>query len=372
MMRLVVALLLGLAACPGLSVEARAEAPRPEDDAAKREAGPKDMQPAALVGDLSTDYSYQSLGGQRANAFEIRRAELGLLRAGEEHPFGGEILFEAIRSAGPDSFSGIDVDSLVVRLKRAWGYARGELGPARFEGRFGLIPTPWVDESEADSELRFLEQLSAQRQGVYLGSDQGASVRSSLWNETLVLHLAVLNGEGRNRIEQNRGKNSQLLVSAQVWKGRLRGREARLRLHAGGQEGSSGPSAAAAHRASIGVSAVHEELALGLEVHHLFGVADVSSRESRVVGAWCRARWQFLQGVFRYDHNRQDLKRANTTSQLLMAGLFGMHERANEVYRLGLVGRFEFTDSSASPIPGYSSAGSLKALLLMFSMGVGQ
>ncbi len=337
------------------------------------ELAPAEPEPAALqpLGEVSAEFANASVGGQKNNAFEIRRAEFGLMRRGP-HLLGGEIILEAIRSAGTQSFSGIDGDSLLMRLKRAWGYARQDVGPVVVEGRFGLLPTPWVEATEDDSRLRYLEQLTAERLGMYFTTDLGAVASVTALGGRLQVQAGVFNGEGRNQTEQNNGKNTQLLISGTAVEHDIAGEPLRLRLYAGGQEGSFGPSAAAAHRLSVGISALHHNLSAGSELHHAYGVGDVSSRDSRGLGLWMRARWKALNVLFRYDNHREDLQREETSSHLLLGGLFGEREIDSSLVRLGLAGRYEKADTNASPLPGLASAGTIKSVLLMFSARFGR
>ena len=331
------------------------------------------VEPSAglrVKGALTADFSYASEAGQETNAFEVRRVELGIERRGD-HELGGEILIESLRSAGPDSFSGIDGDSLLMRVKRAWGFARETIGEVEIEGRFGLVASPWLEAAEADSELRYLEPLTAERLGIYLVSDLGAVGSVTALSGRVKVQAGVFNGEGRNQVEQNNGKNSQVLVSGTVLKRFIAAAPFRLRLYAGGQEGSLGPSAAASHRLSLGASGLHRQLSAGAEVHFAKGVADVSSRESRALGLWMRARWRNFSLVVRYDHHRQDLDRSETSSQLLIGGLFAERMVESTRVRLGLATRYEKTDENASPIPGLASSGTVKAALVVFSARFG-
>jgi hypothetical protein len=323
-----------------------------------------------LVGELSADFRYASLAGTRTNAFEMQRSELGILRRGD-FKSGGELLIEAIRSAGPDSFSGIDGDSLLIRLKRAWGFAREDWGPVELEARAGLLATPWIETSEAESELRFLDELLAERAGLYFSSDLGALVRVATARGEWQLMAGVFNGEGRNQTEQNNGKNTQLLVSGTAVHGHILGQPWRLRLHAGGQEGSLGPSAASNHRLSGGLSFLHRQLSAGAEAHYAFGVAEVSSRDSRALGFWLRARWRNLSTVLRYDNHRQDLARPSTSAHLFIGGLFAERQVDTTLLRLGLAYRREQSDAAASPVPGLASAGTGNTALVLFSASVG-
>lgn len=327
-------------------------------------------EPLQLIGELTADFRYASLAGTRTSAFEMRRSELGIRRRAAFRS-GGELLVEGIRSAGPDSFSGIDGDSLLIRLKRAWGFAREDWGPVEFEARAGLLATPWIETSEAESELRFVDEMLAERVGMYFSSDLGALVRVATVQGEWQLMAGVFNGEGRNQTEQNKGKNTQLLVSGTAARGHLLGEAWRLRLHAGGQEGSLGPSAASSHRLSGGLSFLHRQCSFGAEAHYAFGVAEVSSRDSRALGFWWRARWRNLSTVLRYDNHRLDLARPSTSAHLLIAGLFAERKVDATLLRFGLAYRRQQTGAGASPVPGLASAGTGDTALVLFSASFG-
>jgi hypothetical protein len=335
--------------------------PEPESDASE--------DPFEIRGEVFAEYSNSRVAAQRQSAFELTRGEIGMQRLGN-HDFGGELRLESIRSAGPNSFSGIDEDSLVVRIKRAWAFGRHRFGDLAIEGQVGLVPTLWITAIEPEYAMRFLVPTVVERLLIYDTSDLGA-VASVDYAQRIRLSVAVLNGEGRNQIEQNRGKSTQALLSATPLQADVDGAPLRVRLHLGGQEGSQGAGSARNHRISAGLSLAHPRLALGVEVHQVYGYEEVSARRSRALSLWLRGSWRFMNGVLRYDDYRDDLSRDMTGSRFLMAGVFAERRRPLLWLRLGLMGRFERAENNATPLPGLAFAASSNAGLVVLAANFG-
>jgi hypothetical protein len=327
-------------------------------------------QPAFdVLGEVFSEYSYSEVASQKQNAFEMTRAEVGIQRFGK-HTIGGEIRLETIRSAGPNSFSGIDEDSLLVRLKRAWGFALHRHGDFEAEARLGLVPTPWIEAVEVDYGMRFLAPSVGERLLFYDTSDIGANVRLA-YADRVHLSYALLNGEGRNQREQNRGKTSQGVVTIKALSTPVAGEPLTLRVHLGGQEGSQGAGAARNHRLSAAATFVHPRVALGVEVHQSLGFEEVSTRKSRAASLWLRAHYKHLGATLRIDDHEADLDREMTGSRFYLAGLFAMKRASMMTLRLGLVARIERSEANATVLPGLAFAGSQNALLLVLGVNFG-
>jgi hypothetical protein len=194
-------------------------------------------------------------------AFRIDRAEVGGgARAGM---LGALVRFETIRSAAPQSAFGIDGNSLLPRLKLAWGAMRPTfaLGPVDLivEARAGLVPEPWLETLEQRLGARGLLPLPSERAELLLPADLGASLTVQLPRAGLDVRIALTNGEGAKEVELDTAKNIGGLVAYTPWRFDLGG-PLELGLQVGGRFGTTGIASVDDHRAHAAVFASHDRV----------------------------------------------------------------------------------------------------------------
>lgn len=249
------AAILGALLLAGL--DARAEGLAAPADTAAATAGTPAASPVrpVLFGQVFAGYGAHRTAGERTNAFDLNRAEGGF---GFEHDEGYAALLnlEAIRSAGPQSLFGVDNDSLVLRVKHAFGQAAPRTGPVFWQLRAGLVPDVWVESVQSRYDLRGLLPLLSEAAGFFEASDLGASAKATALEGALEARLALTNGEGRNQRELNPGKN---LTAALVFDSlRLTAfRQSSVALQVGWRDGSVGPSSQADRRWMAAVTGRH-------------------------------------------------------------------------------------------------------------------
>ena len=234
--------------------------------------------------------------GTAHDAFVLDRAKAGVdLGAG---PGGFALRAEAIRSAGPESLAGIDGNSLVLRVERAFGHAGADLGPVRLDGRLGLVPEPFVEAVEGAYELRGVAAAGAEGGGFLPTSDLGATVRAAALDGAVALSLYAQNGEGARDVERNDGTNVGALLAVRA-----------LRLDLG--------RGAGALLVLAGASA-------GVEWIRALGAAGDGDREADGWAAWASGEpLQRHAGVFaRVDRVRQALGVDGAHAERVRAGLY--------------------------------------------------
>lgn len=369
------AVALGLLLCVvtlGVARPASAQEPAPRTAAAQ--AGGWTL---LGFGQLFTDYEVTRGEAQSFNQFTLRRAELGLgfLHEGRH---GFVVNLEALRSAGPGSYVGIDDNSLVMRVKHAFGVARWEVGPGEVMVRGGLIPDVWVELVERAYDLRGVQALGFESAQLYDTSDLGASAAYRLWDGRLEARLEVANGEGRNQVELNEGKNTALTLSARPWRPVVRGRAGELGLHGSYRDGSVGFSSRANHRLSGALTFQSPLLFAGFEYGRAMGYLGRGDQRAQLLGGWVsgalRPTWL---GVFgRGTLTQVDLEQPDALSSALHVGLYvdliDAGDAPRDVLgfpRLRLYAGYRRETSSAlgAPIAGVPEATDRHALLLTLS-----
>lgn len=224
--------------------------------------------------------------------FTLERAEVG---GGFvwERSLHGVVRLEAIRSASPRSAFGIDRNSLLPRFRLAWaGFTPhwSVFGQrVGLDVRAGLVPEPWLERLEGASAARGLLALPGERAGVMGTSDLGASARLQLNDGLFDVVVSVTNGEGKNEVELNAGKNLQLIVGTTPVVVDVVGEPLSLSLHGGWRDGSVGLAAVRDHRGLLAFTASHPWFHVGAEGVWAQGVDGRSDRDVVVVGGWLDA-----------------------------------------------------------------------------------
>lgn len=274
-------------------------------------------------GQLFADYAFTSSEAQSFNEFVLRRAELGL-GVVKDGRYGFIVNTEAIRSAGPRSYFGIDDNSLVMRVKQGFGFAQPELGPGRLTLRIGMIPDVWVEVVEQAYDLRGISPLTAEQSRFYDTSDLGASAAYALWDGLLELRVGLTNGEGRNQYELNTGKNTTAVLSVRPVRFELLGEDAVLGVHGSYRDGSIGTSSRQNHRVSGALTLTHPRLFVGGEYGRAMGYLGRGDLDAQLIGAWASGalypRW--LGAFARFSLVQTDLSADDADAMTIGAGLY--------------------------------------------------
>ena len=352
------------AACALLAASA-AVAEEPVERAAA-ESGVDPALALLLRGQIFADWELRAWEGDSFNAFELRRAELG---AGFRwRKLGGMFLnLEGVRSASPESLLGVDGNSFLLRVKHAYAFGDPELGPGRLILRAGLIEDAWVSRLESNFGLRGYDATSSERTRLFETSDLGVTVGYDLLDELAALRVSATNGEGRNDVEQNRGKNTTIVLTTVPFKPELLGEQLRTGLHLGYRDGSVGVGRARNHRVFGSVFAAHPRAELGAEFVRALGVENDGAIEAQVISAWLRAepieRW--LGAFFRYEQFDANLDVDDDLVRTLQGGFYSdlLRDRLSRSrLRLYLAGELAQRDINSPEVPGVPTAAAYRAL----------
>ena len=141
--------------------------------------------------------------------FELERAHLGVAMGYEEGL--GRVLVEAVRSASEGALIGVGGDSLVMRLREAYG------GYTLFEMlslKAGVVPTLTIGRLEGAAAMRPIVRTGTEAAGLTSPADLGATAALTIPAGYGWVAAGGFNGEGYTSRELNRGKNFE--VSAEV------------------------------------------------------------------------------------------------------------------------------------------------------------
>lgn len=237
-------------------------------------------------GELIAGAIVSSTAGLQDRRFTLERAEVGAgVVVGDRAT--GELVLEAVRSAGPDSAAGIDGNSILARLKRAALGGRADLpGAVELTGSLGLVADPWL-AALGDFPLRALGVAVAEDQGLVASSDLGLSV-TARHRGLARLTLAVTNGEGAHQVERNQGKDTAVVATVRPPLARLG--LGVVELHLYGRDGSRGPASLRSHRVGGAVLWHHPRAAAGVDLLRAWGVGDHADVSAWAVEAWADVR----------------------------------------------------------------------------------
>jgi hypothetical protein len=344
------AALAALAAAPLGATTARAEPPPlGATSAARAEPSPPPLT-GALSAELFATGRQLEAGAQDGSAVELDRGEVGLALGGAG--LAGEVRLETVRSAGPDSLLGVDGDSLVVRVKRAWAGGERRLGPIVVGGRGGAIAEPWVASLERDLDLRALGASLGEAAGWLAPSDLGAAVTARGWDDLVALDVAILNGEGLRLREQNDGKSLSVAARIAAPPLALAGLDHRAALHLGAREGSRGTGSARDHRLAAALTLAGPIGFAGAEVMQARGVEARAERIAAGVAGWLGGGWPGCRcgAALRADVVDLDRDRGATYHRsALAAGYLDLLDPGADRLRLWLGARADRFGDAAAP-----------------------
>lgn len=247
--------------------------------------------------------TYEAVADDGRTRFTLDRAEAGATATLDRAR--AELVLEAVRSAGPDSFAGIDGNSILVRVKRASLGGRHTARGVTVGADLGLVADPWI-AALGDYPLRALGVAVVEDTALVASSDLGLAV-TARYRDRAQLALAITNGEGAHQVERNDGKDTSAVAT--VWPG------LGLALQLYGRDGSIGPGATRSHRAGAAITWHHRRAAAGADVVHAWGVGERPDVLALAVEAWAEVRAIDRAGVsarwdrVAFDGPTQDLVR---------------------------------------------------------------
>jgi hypothetical protein len=138
--------------------------------------------------------------------FDVPRVHASL-QAEYDH-VRARLVLEAVRSASEGALLGVAGDSVLLRVREAWG---GWSSP-RFDVRAGVVPTLTVPEVESTWGLRAVTPTPLEATRLVAPADLGLTARFMLPGGRGSVALGAYNGEGYAQREFNRGKNVEAMV----------------------------------------------------------------------------------------------------------------------------------------------------------------
>lgn len=213
--------------------------------------------------------------------FELPRAHVGVGVA--RGIVRARVLAEAVRSAAEGALLGVDGDSLVFRVREAWG---GVAVLPRVTVRGGVVPTAIVPALETAGDLRALGPGGAEEAHLVAAADLGGQVvvDGGPW---VTASIAAYNGEGYAQRELNRGKSTEVLLEARPFA--MVPVLAPLAVVLGGVEGSTGTGRARADRVVGGLLWRGDRVKGGADLVYAWGRDGDGGITSWVAEAFVRA-----------------------------------------------------------------------------------
>lgn len=333
------------------------------------QACPLDVESAPVCvlvrADVFTGYRASWVGGDPFNEFRLDRAELGtglLWKPFERLETGATVGVEAIRSAGPQSLTGIDGDSLVIRLLDAYGHAALHVGPIDLGLRGGVVPERWIEQLEKGYDTRGYDALVSDKNKYFDRSDVGISLTASGWRGLVDVDLEVTNGEGRAQRERNRGKNTTAIVTVRPFQRDHTKGPIVVAVHGAFRDGSIGIASAADRRGSAAATFASPWVYGGFEYVHALGFAGRSDLRSNALGGWVSGRVlpRWLGLLAKYDRVQQDLSQrgsvVHSVSFAAFSDVFPHIDRNRRRVRVYAGYQLERYGDAAAPLPGAGTA----------------
>lgn len=212
--------------------------------------------------------------------FDVPRVHASV--TGEFGPATGRIVLEAVRSASEGALIGVAGDSLVLRLREAWGGYRYK---EWFSAAMGVVPTLTVPELEGTWRLRVVGPAPIEQTGMLSPADLGITGRFNFPKNYGYIAAGVYNGDGYARRELNRGKNVEVAAAVHPLPG---GAARPLAIFGSYVIGSSGTGLARADRLTTSLLWQGVRLRAGAGMTYAWGLADDGARRSVLLDAFAR------------------------------------------------------------------------------------
>lgn len=235
--------------------------------------------------ELFAQYTYRNLEAQNGSRtffhlFDVPRVHAALdLR---DDVYRGRVVLEAVRSSAEGALIGVAGDSLVLRLREAYGAVK----PWKpMEIAAGVVPTLTIPELDGTWMLRAVAPSLAEQSALQSPADLGVRIRADLPNNWGYGAAAVYNGEGYTGRELNRGKSTEF---AAAFRPNPSGPLAPLALFGSLYLGSSGVLAARSDRATASLLWQGERVRAGVSFIYGWGYALAGDQRAWGVSAYAR------------------------------------------------------------------------------------
>ena len=229
---------------------------------------------ADVMGDFSARFPSE---GPTLDAFSVPRAQLGL--DAQWLDASARVLLEGAYATTGGALVGVSGDSVVIRLREAWGGYRWRF----LEGRLGLVPTLSIPELERCFRFRGLAADALESTRLLPPADFGGSLKVQLPLELGWLGASFTNGEGYTSRELNPAKNLELTALIRPVPGRP------LELLLIGVVGSTGLPVIPSTRVGGGVQWTSAAFGASVSGFYARGFLADATREGVVVEAFARA-----------------------------------------------------------------------------------
>lgn len=325
--------------------------------------------------------SWTSTFGHDASrhAFDLDDLELGI-RFSWSGFLAAEMQLDAARSSSPESLFGLQGNSLVAIVRRAYGELSFGAGPGRLTLRLGLVNDPIISTIETSIDLRVIANSLADTGSFIARSDLGLTTTWSSVSDDLSIGLGVFNGEGARDVERDDAKDLVVFARADILKFDLLDDQARLRVMVSGRVGTRGVGSVEQDRLSALLALVHPRVHLGLEGHIAFGYGARSDVDAHGLAATVRLSpldWLAVGGRVDWLDLHAELAESEVLNADLGILLFPARILAEavpdladlaETARLWLGWRHVSTGARASPVPGLAESGRSNALVLSLEL----
>lgn len=193
----------------------------------------------------------------------------------------GRVLLEGVYATQGGALIGVAGDSIVIRLREAWGGYRWRF----LEAQLGLVPTLTVPEVERAFLHRELSADGLETYRIKPPADLGATLKGHLPAGYGWVAASVTNGEGYTSRELNAGKNLEVSAAVHPVPG---GALEPLTLLGAAMVGTTGPSSTLANRYGGGVLWAGSKLGIGATAFAVQGWMDDGSRRALLVQGFAR------------------------------------------------------------------------------------
>jgi hypothetical protein len=201
---------------------------------------------------------------------------------GDYGPLFGRVLVEGVRSASEGALAGVAGDSILLRVREAYGAYR--LGHV-LEVRAGVIPELTIPELDGTWMMRAVSASPQETSNLYVPGDIGASAVAKIPDHWGWVGVAAYNGEGYAQQELNEGKNVEL--AGEIHPVHMPGLLP-LAVFASYTSGSTGTESARANRATAGLLYQGARVRAGVDYSYGWGVGTNGTQDSTITDAFVR------------------------------------------------------------------------------------
>lgn len=277
------------------------------------------------------------------HTFELPRAHASLLASFDIAE--AKVLVEGVRSASEGALLGVGGDSIVLRLREAWG---GFTAWKHLEVRFGLVPTLTIPVFEDFLHLRPLAASAIERVGFGSPADLGVTARGIFPGGYGFVATAFYNGEGYRQRELNRGKN--LEVAAEFHPLAAVADAAPLTLFGSYVSGSTGTALGRADRIHAGIGWLGDVIRGGIGMTYALGTNEDPAASSVVGTAMLRIipieRLVFAADAMLWQRN------VDASDDLVFAGTIGGgYAFVDPILPMLAVDMFQYGDAVSLGLP---------------------